>query len=54
MKDLEAIYEQISDLAIIPDVKFAHIYNNKKTEVMAALEERITDILVCWADAFTW
>ncbi|KAF3395382.1 FAD-dependent monooxygenase bik2, partial [Talaromyces pinophilus] len=43
-KDLETIYEQKSNVAIKPDVKFAHIYNHKKAAVMAALEEGITDI----------
>jgi hypothetical protein len=40
---LEAVYEQISDVAVTPDVKFADIYNNKKAAVMAVLEEGITD-----------
>jgi hypothetical protein len=43
-KDLETNYEQKSNVAIKPDVKFAHIYNHKKAAVMAALEEGITDI----------
>lgn len=43
-QDLEAFYEQIADVVVTTDVKFADIYNNRKAAVMTVLEEGITDV----------